>query len=251
MTENEKKFIKDHFDAITRGAIEINDESLFKIIKKIMGLIENSDLETAREAVEEVKYSDFKIKFYVVIACLSRERRDIKMLRRLASEHISRFGSVQTGLLICIAMISQNDFDIQRVRRAIEKNSSFARAQEFLILYMSFGQKQDLESARKAAEIEVPGRIFYKTAGLTMIANFTGENEDYLKMEAALLGIDELSLRKSIPVDININETIKKAVGFKSAVDAVGDIADNYMRAKLWTLIGISQLKTFTRITIV
>jgi hypothetical protein len=248
MTENERKFVKDHFDAIMRSAIALGDESLFEKIEKTMALIKSNDLEAARKAVEEINYEDFQSRFYVVIACLSREERDIKMIRKMASDQISRFGSVQTGILICIAMISKDEFDIKRARRAIEKNSSFVRTQEFIVLCMNFGQKQDLDSARKSADIEVPGRAYYRTAGLTIVAGFTGRYEDYFKMEAALYSINEPDLRLSIPADINIDEALKMAVDFRSAVTAVEDIADDYMRAKMWTLIGISQLKTFTTV---
>ncbi|MCX6760181.1 MAG: hypothetical protein NTW46_02455 [Candidatus Nealsonbacteria bacterium] len=248
MTENERKFVKDHFDEIARKAIELGDKSLFEKIEKTMALIKSNNLEAARKAVEEINYRDFQSRFYVAIACLSREERDIKMLRKMASDQISRFGSVQTGILICIAMISKDEFDIKRARRAIEKNSSFVRVQEFLVLNMNFGKEEDLDSARKAAEVEVPGRIYYRTAGLTIIAAFTGKYEDYSKMEVALSSINEPVLRQSIPADINIDKVIKKANDFRSAVAAVEDIVDDYMRAKMWTLIGISQLKTSTTV---
>jgi len=248
MTENERKFVKDHFDEITRKAIELGDKSLFEKIEKTIGLIKSNDLEAARKAVEGINYKDFQSRFYVVIACLSREESDIKILRKMASDQIRRFGSIQTGILICIAMISKDEFDIKRARRAVEKNSSFARVQEFIVLYMNFGKEEDLDSARKSAEIEVSGRAYYKTAGLTIIAVFTGKYEDYVKMEAALSNINEPVLRQSIPADINVDKAIKKAKDFSSAVKAVEDIADDYMRAKMWTLIGISQLKTFTTV---
>ncbi|MCX6765302.1 MAG: hypothetical protein NT148_02065, partial [Candidatus Nealsonbacteria bacterium] len=121
---------------------------------------------------------------------------------------------------------------------------------EFLVLFMHLGKEEDLESARRAAEIEVPGRIYYRTAGLTIVAGFTGKYQDYFKMEAALSGINEPALRQSIPADINVDKVLEKAADFRSAVSAVSDISDDYMRAKMWTLIGISQLKIFTSVVI-
>lgn len=251
MAEIKTEWINWHLKTIMRDALELNDPELVEKIRKIIDLLVSKDLEAVRVAVPDLKYTDFQLKVYLVIAGLSREERDIKMLRKMISDQVILFGPTMTGLHIYTAILTRSDYDIKRARRAIERNNSFARTQEYLVLHRDIGMKEDLDSARESAEVEVDGFPYYKPASLTIVAGFTGLLEDYIKMEGALNGIDELALRRSIPGNIDLDWIISEAVTFARAAYAVAGIADEYVRAKVWVLIGISIRKTFTTVVIV
>ncbi len=192
-----------------------------------------------------------QIRLYIIIAVLSGEERDIKALRSLISLLISECGTIQVGILILVAEMSGKEFDLKRARRAIEKEDSFGQVQQHLRLFRTLGQQEDLQSARRAAETEVEGKPFFKTASLTIVAGFTGNLDDFRKMEQALRRVDESSLLRRMPGDVNIGSIIAKSNDFQSAWMAVEWIDDEYLRAMVWTLIGLSRLKIFTTVVTV
>lgn len=234
---------EDMLKDVKKKAIKIGDEKIIEKVEEVISLCKNKEVAFAREAIKKINYTDLRAGLYLVVAIISREERDIEVLRRVADKQITKFGKIQTGFLILIAKLSKKPYDLERARQAIEKNNPFSQVHEYLILFMDFGQEQDLQKARQAARIEVLEKPFFKTAGLTIVAGFTGTVEDFQEMATALKGINEAELRQRIPADININSILEKSIDFKSATKAVDWIDDEYLRAKVWTIIGIRKMK--------
>lgn len=234
---------EDILQEVKKDAIKIGDKEIIDRVEEIISSCRAREMEFVRQAIKKINYTDLQANLYLVVAIISREERDIEVLRRAADDQVMRFGKVQTGFLILIAKLSGEPYDLGRVRQAIEGNAPFSRVQEYLILFRDFGQEQDLQRARQSARIEVPDKPFFKTAGLTIVAGFTGAAEDFQKMATALQNINENDLRRRMPGDVNINSILEKSVDFQSASKAVDWIDDEYLRAKVWTLIGIRKMK--------
>lgn len=245
------EIVEDMLKDTMKKVVEIGKEGIIEKVQEAISLCKNREIEVAREAIKKIRYSDLRAMLYLVVAIISREEEDIETLRKAADEQIMRFGKIQTGFLIIIAKLSGEPYDLGRVRDVIEKNDSFSRVQEYLILFRELGFKEDLERARQAARVEVSEMPFFKIAGLTMVAGFTGAVEDLQKMEAALKEVDEQELRRRIPGDVNIDSVLQKSVNFQSACKAVNWIDDEYLMAKVWTLIGLNVSKTFNTVIII
>lgn len=237
------KIMESIFQDVKKDAIKLGDEEIIDRVEEIISSCRAREMEFARQTIKKINYTDLQAKLYSAVAIISREEQDIEVLRSAADEQVMRFGKVQTGFLILIAELSKEPYDLGRVRQAIEKNDPFSRVQEYIVLFSAFGQEQDLQKARQSARIKVLEKPFFRTAGLTIVAGFTGMVEDFQEMATALREINGVELRRRIPADINMDSILKKSVDLKSASKAIDWIDDEYLRAKVWTLIGIEKVK--------
>jgi hypothetical protein len=217
-----------------------DDEGLRESVEAVISQIEAGKLNEARELIGDVLYLDFQMQLYCICAIASDgAEADLEPLRDLVELHEEKCGPVQSGMFLFIARLSGARDDIQRYRQCVKDSEPFAKVHSYLGLFQSFGCSDDLLSARQAANIEITGKPYFRTAGLTMVALFTGDISDFQIMVAGLQGVNEADVRAGIPLDVGVDNILTKVGDFSTAFDAVGFIDVDYMRAKVWTLIGI------------
>jgi hypothetical protein len=243
---NKMASLKAYIDC-TRRAIDScvydsddDDEGLRESVEAVITQILAGKLKRARRLIEEVMYLDFQMQLFCICAIASDgSEEDLGPLRELVELHERECGPVQRGMLLFIARLSGMSYDIQKFVKSVEGSDPFAMVHNYLALFQAFECPEYLNVARRAANTEVSGMPFFKTAGLTMLALFTASYDDFHAMVAGLQGINEADVRSGIPMDIGVDGILAKAGDFSTAFDAVMFIDIEYMRAKVWTLIGI------------